>query len=112
MNKGTQFEYRVAKYYIKRGWQVIRSAGSHGVGDLIAFRRGEKDHIIQCKNNRKLRQNRKEKIALIQYCELHDKVPIWAWNHYSPNRKIGKTMILDLREYAYLESSINTSHIP
>ena len=46
--KGRQFEYVVKKKFEKRGYYVVRSAGSHGVFDLIAIKKGEVLGI-QCK---------------------------------------------------------------
>lgn len=37
VNKGIRFEYAIRDQYRKRGWYVMRSAGSHGVYDLVAF---------------------------------------------------------------------------
>jgi len=36
-HKGRNFEYRVKKYLEKKGYFVVRSAGSHGIFDLIAI---------------------------------------------------------------------------
>jgi Holliday junction resolvase len=41
-SKGRQLEYAVKGYLQRLGWYVIRSAGSHGVADLVAFKR---EHI-------------------------------------------------------------------
>ena len=38
---GANFERRVRRSLETQGWYVIRSAGSHGLVDLIAFRQGE-----------------------------------------------------------------------
>lgn len=38
------------QWYEKRGWFVMRSAGSHGMADLIAINPNTKIiHLIQCK---------------------------------------------------------------
>jgi Holliday junction resolvase len=47
-SRGANFERRVAKYFEKRGWFVIRSAGSHSPIDLVALKAGEVK-LIQCK---------------------------------------------------------------
>jgi Holliday junction resolvase len=108
MTRDSGFEYRVVDKYQKMGWQVIRSAGSHGIADLIAYKSGEKDHLIQCKNVKSKRIWKREKIELIEHCKIHDKVPIWAWNYFSPQRKNGKTIIVDLRQ-DILSPLINSS---
>ena len=39
--KGRRYEYQVAQLLQREGWQVMRTAGSHGPFDLIALRGGE-----------------------------------------------------------------------
>ena len=46
---GRRFEYRVKKHLENKGWVVFRTAGSHSPVDLIAFRKGLKPCLIQCK---------------------------------------------------------------
>ncbi len=46
--QGRDFEYRVAANYRKRGWVVIRSAGSHSPLDLVCAKGGE-IRLVQCK---------------------------------------------------------------
>ena len=49
---GVRWEYAVRDWFGRRGYEVIRSAGSHGATDLIAFR--EDDVIlVQCKVEKK-----------------------------------------------------------
>lgn len=54
MNKnyvsGRNFEYRVATIFRRKGYYVTRSAGSHGVADLVAVKRGRKPVFLQCKH--------------------------------------------------------------
>ena len=40
-SRGANFERRVQKFLIGLGWHCTRSAGSHGLFDLIAFKGGE-----------------------------------------------------------------------
>ena len=40
-DRGSNFERRVKGYLEVKGWYVMRSAGSHGLVDLIALRQGE-----------------------------------------------------------------------
>jgi Holliday junction resolvase len=54
--KGRRFENYVREKLEKRGFIVVRSAGSKGLFDLVALRRGEV-LLIQCKW-RKSRMNR------------------------------------------------------
>ena len=46
--KGRRFEYERMAFWREKGYQVIRSAGSHGPFDLVVFR-DEEVHFIQCK---------------------------------------------------------------
>lgn len=45
---GRAFEYRVKSLLEDKGWFVVRSAGSHGLVDLVLFT-GGKPKFIQCK---------------------------------------------------------------
>ena len=60
--KGRNFEYRVKKYYENKGYYVIRSAGSHGIFDLIAIS-NTKVLGIQCRVNKKIKKDEIEKMA-------------------------------------------------
>lgn len=46
--RGADFERRIARYYLKMGYFVIRSAGSHSPIDLVALKAGEVE-LVQCK---------------------------------------------------------------
>ena len=48
--KGASFEYRIKNDLEKNGYYVMRSAGSHGIVDLIALKFGEM-LLIQAKSN-------------------------------------------------------------
>jgi hypothetical protein len=52
VNSGIKFELRVKKFLEKQGYFCVRSAGSRGVFDLIAW---NDNHglMIQCKSERK-----------------------------------------------------------
>lgn len=50
--RGRRFEWEVKKDLESQGWIVVRTAGSHGLWDIIAFRDigGEiRARLIQCK---------------------------------------------------------------
>lgn len=47
--KGRKFEYRVKNYLESCGYLVFRTAGSHGIADLIAFNGDSVPFLIQCK---------------------------------------------------------------
>lgn len=46
--RGIYLERRVAEILSARGWYTIRAAGSHGIADVVALRRGE-SVLVQCK---------------------------------------------------------------
>ena len=46
---GRYFEYELKKRYEKQGAYVIRSAGSHGLADLIVIYRDKKPLLVQVK---------------------------------------------------------------
>jgi Holliday junction resolvase len=60
---GYTFEREVMKYLSERGWECVRSAGSHGITDIIANRSESTDGkfdrcyfiLIQCKRHGELR---------------------------------------------------------
>ena len=69
--RGYAFEVRVRKYLESLGFYVIRSAGSHGVADLIAFKRGQnmKPLMIQCKTDGHISiEERRDLWAVAQEC--------------------------------------------
>ena len=47
--KGVAFERRVMHYLESIGYEVFRTAGSHGVADLIAFHPHSPPGWVQCK---------------------------------------------------------------
>lgn len=61
---GGKFERRVRTYYERKGFFVVRSAGSHGPVDLVALKKGEV-LLVQCKVNGQLsRADRGELVEL------------------------------------------------
>ncbi len=49
---GVRLEYGRRKHWKKRGWEVTRSAGSHGIWDLVGVRLEDPSHpvmFVQCK---------------------------------------------------------------
>lgn len=47
--KGRAKEYKIKRDFTKRGYTVLRTAGSHGFADLVAVRSDGKIKFIQCK---------------------------------------------------------------
>jgi len=50
--KGRALEYEVMKFLRGRGWNALRTAGSHGWADVIAWKREKPTIFIQCKSFR------------------------------------------------------------
>lgn len=51
---GKNFEYKVRDYFVNKGYFVVRSAGSKGIADLVAFNSrnaAEYPLLIQCKHH-------------------------------------------------------------
>ena len=47
--QGRAFEYKIATLFRRKGYYVVRSAGSHGPADLVAVKKGLQPILIQCK---------------------------------------------------------------
>jgi len=46
---GRNFEYAIATFFRRKGYFVTRSAGSHGIADLVAIKQKKRPLLIQCK---------------------------------------------------------------
>ncbi len=79
---GYRFERRVMEYLQKRGYYVIRSAGSHGVFDLVAIWNYDV-RGIQCKKDGRI--SREEKDQMIEAGKKYGIMPVLA---YSKGKKI------------------------
>jgi Holliday junction resolvase len=75
--KGRRFEYAVRNYFLKKGYWVLRSPRSGGPIDLIAIK-NKSILMIQCKSGASTLLL-KEKMALIEACELTGGCPILAY---------------------------------
>ena len=58
-------------HYLARGWHVVKSGGSLGMWDLIAFHVDQGVHLIQVKTNRGLG---KAELLTLQNFQCH---PTW-----------------------------------
>ncbi|OYT30423.1 MAG: hypothetical protein B6U95_00355 [Thermofilum sp. ex4484_82] len=75
--KGRMFEYKVKKLLEKKGYFVVRSAGSH-FPDLVALKKGE-IFLVECKRHDRIK---KEEIkALIDLAEKVGGIPILAYKN-------------------------------
>lgn len=88
--RGRSFEYRVKKHYERKGYFVMRSAGSHGPADLIAL----KCHapaadviLIQCKAGR-ANPTQKEICRLVKLGWKLNVLTVMAMRELPPGRGI------------------------
>ena len=69
-SRGANLERKIKKRLESEGWFVVRSAGSKGLVDLVAFASGQKPVFIQVKLTGKL--SKLETINLIELAERYD----------------------------------------
>jgi len=65
VNSGVIFEYQIRDHYEARGFHVVRSAGSRGEADLIAFNSSEV-HLIQAKKEKRKYPKYADDIAVLR----------------------------------------------
>lgn len=73
--RGRAFEYAVRDKLIDAGWYCLRAAGSHGVADLWAMKRGV-CAWVQCKSGKEA--SNKEAKALYDLATHYGGVPVLA----------------------------------
>jgi len=76
--RGDYFERRARAALEADGWLVVRSAGSLGVADLVALRRGYTSRLISCKVTHHL--PRRQALALIEAAEKAGAWAVCAWS--------------------------------
>jgi Holliday junction resolvase len=74
---GRRFEYRIKNYLVDKGYFVIRSAGSHGIADLVAINHSGKVFLLQCKAGGG-HINKQEVIKLTRIAQEYICIPILA----------------------------------
>ena len=85
-NRGRQFEYQVKNHLEKRGFFVVRSAGSKGLFDLIAVSKGVV-LAIQCKLGANISKQKVEET--VATAKKHGMIPVLAYSaKHGRNRKI------------------------
>jgi Holliday junction resolvase len=77
--RGRAFEYNIATLMRRKGYFVVRAAGSHGVSDLVAMKKGEKPLLIQCKSGATTGLSAEEHNALLNTAISSGGVPILAF---------------------------------
>lgn len=75
--RGRAFEYRVKNYLESHGYTVFRTAGSHSIADLIAFKATLDPLFVQCKTG-SARLNGQERKELISVSVSLSAIPILA----------------------------------
>ena len=98
-NSGRTFEYRVKQYLEKKGYYVMRSAGSKSPFDLIAVQTKGKQSthgtlLIQCKHGAKISKRERENLlklyhsvvsgigCFVAWSKTHGKIEFYRW-HFS-----------------------------
>lgn len=75
--RGRAFEYKVAKELEARGATlVVRSAGSKGLADLVAFYADDPAEVISCKADGKV--PRRERERLVKWAEENMHVRVFV----------------------------------
>lgn len=72
--RGDYLERQARAALVSHGWWVIRAAGSHGVADLVALRRGQKPLALSCKLDGRVRPF--ERDQLIFMADMAAVVPV------------------------------------
>lgn len=67
--RGRNFEYKVKKYLQEQGYHVLRTAGSHGMYDLIAIKFELQPSIIFIQCKARLGSSRKESLGKFEVYE-------------------------------------------
>lgn len=90
-NKGRAAEYKTMCMLERAGYICFRTAGSHGLFDVIAFLKSDQTELelpiiraIQCKATKYIA---KEDIAYLKSCNLPETVQKEIW-HFRPRQKV------------------------
>ena len=75
--KGRAFEYRVRRDLQRRGFAVVRSAGSKTPADLVAGRRGY-ILLVQCTTS-ELCKDGEDREKLVAMADLFGALPVMVW---------------------------------
>lgn len=87
--RGVRFEYKVKQAYEARGCYVVRSAGSHGLFDLIAIDEHGVEGV-QCKYGADITDS--EFMQLREFARKHPHISV-VCAHARPREKIRYTVI-------------------
>lgn len=83
--RGTAFEMKCAAYLAERGWFVIRSAGSHGLADVVAIAPAAVV-FVQCKATGTIRGS--EWNRLWEAAQAVNTLPVLAQYGHKPSGEI------------------------
>ena len=85
--KGRRIEYEIMYMMQKKGYYVIRSAGSHGMIDVVAIRKGEV-RLIQAKTKKSsLSEDIRVRRWIDQYITKEAKISVEWWARKRKKRK-------------------------
>lgn len=88
-NSGRKFEYRRMKELRAGGWEVLRTAGSHGPWDLVAIAPDGSAVFIQCKRVERASQVRALRSAFLKE-HTH-----WKTNHQCLSIYVKETRLVE-----------------
>lgn len=74
--RGDYLERQTREALRAHGWIVVRAAGSHGIADLVALRRGFKPLLVSCKTDGRI--GPAERLELVGAAETGAARPILA----------------------------------
>lgn len=94
--KGTNFEYRVSAYYVRKGFIVLRARGSLGPADLLCLKAGERDIFVQCKDINSNYFDKHEMSEFAEFCKRHSRRCVWAYNYHAKGKKRGRMKFINL----------------
>jgi Holliday junction resolvase len=75
--RGDYFERQVRDTLAANGWLVIRSAGSLGIADLVALRKGHAPRLVSCKLGGRI--DPAERTALLDAADAAGADALVAW---------------------------------
>jgi Holliday junction resolvase len=98
--KGTIFEYAIREHLRSEGYDVFRTAGSHGTVDLIAIKPGQL-LLVQAKTNGVIGPFARQALTQLANC-IDGALPIVAWKKRGTSRP----------QYVQLTGTRTTDKVP
>src|SRR4051794_28588339 len=104
--RGDYFERQTRDALLDRGWFVSRSAGSLGVADLVALRKGRESLLVSCKISGRI--GPKERAELLESADKAGAVPVVASRPRRGHVVLGKVVAGSARPVAEVELKVPT----